>query len=203
MRKSFNDYYPLSIDDMVMTHATKGILKDMIDDHSIDNILLHGAPATGKSSLARLFSKNYWLISCDHYETGIETVIEIQRMSTSTTLFNEGDRIIILDNIDCLEERFQKKLANVIDQTPPTTSYIATTTNLRRVIPALRSLLIQICLNFDPQNSTIKSLWEQRLTDIYSKLKNEKPTTELINYAMKFYPDARQMIYAIQYGSLD
>jgi replication-associated recombination protein RarA len=200
MRKNFWNYYPTTMDEVVLTHSIRGILQDMIDEQCIDNILLFGAPGTGKSSVARSISKNHFLITCDCYEGGLKTLSSASQLSTGSSLFEEGDRILILDNLDRLDERSQEKLSEVIDETPPTTSFIATTQHRYRVIPTLRSRFMQIGLDVEAGNQTVRAQWEKRLAQMYKIRCDKDADAERIEFALGYFPDARQMFYAVCTG---
>lgn len=198
MRKQFWDYYPQSMDEVVLTHSIRGILQDMIDEQCIDNILLFGGPGTGKSSVARSISKNHFWLKCD--EGGMKTVTSAKELPAETALFKEGDRILILDNLDRLDERSQEKLSVVIDETPPTTSFVATTQHRFRVIPTLRSRFLQIGLDVEAGNQTVRAQWEKRLAQMYKIRCDKDADPERIEFALGYFPDARQMFYAVCTG---
>lgn len=202
MRRSINYHYtPMSLDDMLLTHKTRGMLKDMLETNTVEHILIAGGPATGKSSLARLLSNFPIPLQChDPNSTGQQKVQDILHYSLSSPLYQETDRIITVLDLDRLDESAQSLLARKMETMSLHSSIVATTQNPYRVHHTLRSHFLFIDLSAEHGREIVRKQWEEKLSSIHTKLHNTPLDKDHLALCMSKFPDARQMLYALEYG---
>jgi replication-associated recombination protein RarA len=185
---------PSDFESAILPPNLRRALASMVSSGNLQNMLFYGRPGIGKSSTAKLFSTNTRIIRCDGMKTPAELVPEIRRAASSMNMFDDGRRVLVLDEIDRLSNAAQEKLRAVIDETGAITTFIGTTNEIDDVIPALKSRMTPINFNIEKGNVSVRDLWSARLTAIFKLEMGAEPPTDRLNYALRFFPDGRQMI---------
>jgi len=193
-------YRPQILEDYVGNEIIKNKIADYLKQGSIQNLLFHGVAGTGKTTLAKLITKN---LNCDLLylnasdERGIDTIREKIIPFASTMGFNDI-KIVILDEADYLTPQAQATLRNTIEACSKTTRFIFTCNYLERIISPLQSR----CQTFEitpPSKEEvishlIKITREENIKCIVSDLQNVVNT---------HYPDIRKIINTIQGSVVD
>ena len=124
-------YRPTSFDNIVLDEVNQTILENIIDMNMFPNLLLYGPPGTGKTTtiinLINSYQEKYNQKSKDlmiHLNASDERGIEIIRNQISQfinakSLFSDGLKIVILDEVDYMTKNAQqalKYLFKIIDK---------------------------------------------------------------------------------------
>ena len=134
-------YRPQKLEDYVGNEVIKNKIADYIKESSIQNLLFYGVAGTGKTTLAKLITKN---IDCDLLylnasdERGIDTIREKIQPFAASMGFNDI-KIVILDEADYLTPQAQATLRHTIEACSSTTRFILTCNYLERIISPLQS----------------------------------------------------------------
>ena len=188
-------YRPTTLEEYVGNETIKNKIADYLKQGSIQNLLFHGVAGTGKTTLAKLISKN---LNCDLLyinasdERGIDTIREKIIPFASSMSFNDV-KIVILDEADYITPQAQATLRNTIESCSKTTRFILTCNYLERIISPLQSR----CQTFEiipPSKDEVREKCESILTE------------ETIGYLIKdvdkvintHYPDIRKVINTLQ-----
>jgi replication-associated recombination protein RarA len=185
---------PTDLESAILPPPLRKTFASMVSSGNLQNMLFYGRPGIGKSSTAKLFSTNTRTIRCDGMKTPAELIPDIWRAAASLNMFDGGRRVLVLDEIDRLSNAAQEKMRAVIDETGGITTFIGTTNEIDDVIPALKSRMTPINFNIEQGNVTVRDLWSTRLAAIFKLEMGAEPTAERLNYALRFFPDGRQMI---------
>ncbi len=197
-------YRPSRFDDIVLDYWNKKILTNIIETRNFPNILFYGPPGTGKTTTIISLIKTY-----QNYnnEKGNDLVIhlnasddrgidiirnQIQQFVSSKSLFGNGIKFVILDEVDYMTKNAQQALKNLI------TNY----KNVRFCLICNYISRIEKCLQDECMNMRFNQLPKD---DIIQFLKNIIIQEQLhytdsqISYIQNYYKsDIRSMINYIQ-----
>ncbi len=192
---SYNKYIPTDFESAVIRPDMRECFIKMTQSGNLQNMLFYGKPGTGKSSVARLFSTNTDVIRCDSITDGATDILKhAKRVAISRNLLDDSRRVVVLDEIDRFNIAIQEKVRSLIDENSGYVTFIATTNHLSDIILALRSRLKPISFDVNPANLTLRDQWRIRLSTIFHLENGQEPSKEILDYAMKYFPDGRQMV---------
>lgn len=191
-------YRPDVLDDYVCDDHLKNILKDFIFKKDVPHLLLHGNAGTGKTTLAKIITKN---IPCDVMyvnasdNTGVDFVRDKIRPFASSMGFYDL-KIVILDESDYMSTASQASLRNLMETYSKSTRFILTCNYVEKII----SPLISRCQSFQIEPPAKKDV------ALYSKNILDKETikyelSELKTVVDSFYPDIRKIVNFLQQSS--
>ena len=193
-------YRPQVLEDYVGNEVIKNKIADYLKQGSIQNLLFHGVAGTGKTTLAKLITKN---LNCDLLylnasdERGIDTIREKIIPFASSMSFNDV-KIVILDEADYLTPQAQATLRNTIESCSKTTRFILTCNYLERIISPLQSR----CQKFEitpPSKQEVNN----KCQDILTKEKTLFYDNNIEDVINTHYPDIRKIINTIQGSIVD
>ena len=193
-------YRPTNIDNYVGNENIKNTIKSYISQNDIQNLLFYGPAGTGKTTLAKLITKN---IDCDVLyinasdERGIETIRDKVSGFASTMSFKPL-KVVILDEADFLTIMAQASLRNVIETFSRSTRFILTCNYLERIINPLQSRC-QTLKIIPPDKLEIVN----HLMKVVNKEKIKCSVNDLETIANNNYPDVRKMLNTIQISTVD
>ena len=193
-------YRPQVLEDYVGNEVIKNKIADYLKQGSIQNLLFHGVAGTGKTTLAKLITKN---LNCDLLylnasdERGIDTIRDKIVPFASTMSFRDI-KIVILDEADYLTPQAQATLRNTIESCSKTTRFILTCNYLERIISPLQSRCQTFEITPPSKEEVISHLMiitrEENIKCIVSDLQNVVNT---------HYPDIRKIINTLQGSVVD
>lgn len=199
---SYIDLSPVTLNDVVLPAALRKSFKRMLAARVIEPMIFYGQPGTGKSLTARLLSpKNHIVFRCDGVDTATRVIEDAWKAASSLDLFEpEIRRVIVLDEIDRFSEPMQEKCRALIDSRGHVASFIATTNNLDRIIPAIQSRMMPINFDVAHEDESMRSAWQEWLTDKYQEHYGRPIKASLLKHCLTHYPDGRRMISAMRTG---
>ena len=193
-------YRPTNIDNYVGNKSIKDTIKSYITQNDIQNLLFYGPAGTGKTTLAKLITKN---IDCDLLyinasdERGIETIRDKVSGFASTMSFKPL-KIVILDEADFLTIMAQASLRNVIETFSRSTRFILTCNYLERIIDPLQSRC-QTLKIIPPDRLDIIN----HLMKVTNKENIKHSVSDLETIVNNNYPDVRKMLNTIQISTVN
>jgi len=145
-----NKYAPATVDDMILSDRDKKMFADIIKRNDSNNLLLHGSPGIGKTTLARIISKS---VDADVLVQNCSVDGSIDAVKSSVTEFCEvildkQRKIVILDEADQMSQQAQMALRNPISNysgSGKSISFILTANYIDKIIPAIQSRCV--CLS--------------------------------------------------------
>jgi len=191
-------YRPTTLEEYVGNETIKNKIADYLKQGSIQNLLFHGVAGTGKTTLAKLISKN---LNCDLLyinasdERGIDTIRDKIIPFASSMSFNDV-KIVILDEADYITPQAQATLRNTIESCSKTTRFILTCNYLERIISPLQSR----CQTFEitpPSKLEVTSKCQNIL------LEESVTYTDIHEVINTHYPDIRKIINTLQGSVVD
>ncbi len=146
-------YRPEKLKDFEMSNTIIELLETLIDS-DILNILLVGNSGCGKSSLINCIIKSYYN---DNYSS--ENILTINSLKDQGISYYRSDvktfcqtmctipnrkKIVILDDIDYINEQSQQVFRNCIDKYSKNVCFIASCSNIQKVIDSYQSRVLII-----------------------------------------------------------
>ena len=193
-------YRPQVLEDYVGNEVIKNKIEDYLKQGSIQNLLFHGVAGTGKTTLAKLITKN---LNCDLLylnasdERGIDTIRE-KIIPFASTMGFKDIKIIILDEADYLTPQAQATLRNTMETFSKSTRFILTCNYLERIISPLQSR----CQSFEitpPSKQEVNN----KCQDILTKEKILFYDNNIEDVINTHYPDIRKIINTLQGSIVD
>ena len=188
-------YRPDVLENYIGNEHLKGIMAKYIAENDIQNLIFYGPAGTGKTTLAKLITKN---INCDYLyinasdERGIETIRDKVSGFASTMSFKPL-KVVILDEADFLTIQAQASLRNVIETFSKSTRFILTCNFVERIIDPLQSRC-QVIKIIPPSKADIA----RHLSKVLSQEGVTYSVEELAVLVNQHYPDVRKMLNVIQ-----
>ena len=192
-------YRPITLDNYVGNDKLKTSIARQLEQNDIQNYLFYGPAGTGKTTLAKLITKN---LDCDYIyinasdERGIETIRDKVSGFASVASFKPL-KVVILDEADFLTIQAQASLRNIIETFSRTTRFIMTCNYIERVIDPLQSR----CQTIKVLPPTRKEV-AVHLASICDKESISYEPTAIGKIVNKFYPDLRKMLNTIQTSNI-
>ena len=193
-------YRPIKLEDYVGNKSLKDSIAKQLEQNDIQNYLFYGPAGTGKTTLAKLITKN---LDCDALyinasdERGIETIRDKVSGFASVASF-KPIKVVILDEADFLTIQAQASLRNIIETFSRTTRFILTCNYIECVIDPLQSR----CTTFKVVPPTRKQVAVHLAGICDSESISYEPTAigKIVN---KYYPDLRKMLNTIQASNIE
>lgn len=192
----FEKYRPKNLDDMVLSEANRNAFITYGKQGEIQHCLFAGPPGIGKTSLAKIISKD--ILKCQYLyinasdENGIDTIRTKVVNFAQTRSLDGKIKIIILDEVDGLTPDAQRALRNTMEEYGKTTRFVLTANYLHRVIDALKSR----CAKYDLRPSVEQYLFHLKFIVFRESITIEDNALQKI--AKQHYPDFRVAINELQ-----
>ena len=196
-------YRPNNFEDIVLDSLNKTILENIIKNKHFPNLLFYGPPGTGKTTsiinLIKSFEKkcnNKTLMI--HLNASDERGIDIIRNQINTfvnskSLFNNGMKFVILDEVDYMTKNAQIALRYLLQNYKSNVRFCLICNYISRIDEALQNEFVRLRFNQLPENEIIKFL------NIINENENLQYNIETINLIQKlFNSDIRSMINYMQ-----
>jgi replication factor C subunit 3/5 len=198
-------FRPKKFDDIVLDNYNKVILKNIINSSYFPNLLFYGPPGTGKTTTIinlvnsyqeKLNQKNKGLMihlnASD--ERGIDVIRnQINQFVNSKTLFNEGMKFVILDEVDYMTKQAQQALRYILQNYTNNVRFCLICNYITRIDEGLQNEFLRLRFNQLPEEDTINFL-----TNI-SENENLNLNNNSIKLIQKLYKsDIRSMINFMQ-----
>lgn len=193
-------YRPTDLEYYIGNDQLKAVVKSYIDKRDIPHLMFYGDAGTGKTTLAKLITKN---INCDVLyinasdENSVETVRTKIKGFASTTGYKPL-KVIILDECDFLSLEAQAAMRNLMETFSLTTRFILTCNYQEKIIPAL----ISRCQSYkiSPINKRDVAL---HLKTILEKENVGHKIEEIGQIVNAHYPDIRKILNFAQQSVID
>jgi DNA polymerase III delta prime subunit len=188
-------YRSQNLDTYVGNEGVKAFISKCISTNDIPHLLLYGKPGTGKTTLAKLITKN---IKCDVMyinasdERGIDTIRDKIVDFASVNSFNPI-KVIILDESDYITAQAQAALRNVMETYSAKTRFILTANYAERIIEPLKSR----CQTFHIEPPA-KGDVAKHLAWILDQEEAKYELSDIASLVKTYYPDIRKIINATQ-----
>jgi replication factor C subunit 3/5 len=163
-------YRPTDFDSIVLDPLNKKILKNIIETSYFPNLLFYGPPGTGKTTTIINLVKSYQeklnqknkelmihLNASD--ERGIDIIrSQINQFVNSKTLFNQGMKFVILDEVDYMTKNAQQALRYLLQNYSSSVRFCLICNYISRIDEGLQNEFLRLRFNQLPENDIIRFL---------------------------------------------
>lgn len=196
-------YRPSTFNDIVLDPLNKKILENIIKNEHFPNLLFYGPPGTGKTTsvinLIKAYqstndNKNLMIHLNASDERGIDIIRnQINTFVNSKSLFNDGMKFVILDEVDYMTKNAQIALRYLLQSYNSNVRFCLICNYISRIDEALQNEFVRLRFNQLPENEIIKFL------NIINENENLQYTLDTIYLIQKlFKSDIRSMINYMQ-----
>lgn len=198
-------YRPKKFEDIVLDPLNKKILTNIIDSGYFPNLLFYGPPGTGKTTtiinLVNLYQERFnqknkelmiHLNASD--ERGIDIIrSQINQFVNSKTMFTNGMKFVILDEVDSMTKNAQQALKYLLQNYSQTVRFCLIGNYISRIDEGLQTEFFKLKFNRLPEKDIIHFL---NHISVSENLNLSEQTLHLIQQLYK--SDIRSMINFIQ-----
>jgi len=196
-------YRPTSFDEIVFDPLNKQILQNIIINKTFPNLLFYGPPGTGKTtSIINLINAYQESPNCKNLmihlnasdERGIDIIRnQINSFVNSKSLFNDGMKFVILDEVDYMTKNAQIALKYLLQSYKSKVRFCLICNYISRIDEALQHEFVRLRFNQLPEEDIINFL-----TNINECEKLEYSEEALLSIQKLFNSDIRSMINYMQ-----
>tara|TARA_X000000368_G_C23017052_1_gene706205 strand:+ start:120 stop:1052 length:933 start_codon:yes stop_codon:yes gene_type:complete len=198
-------YRPQKFNEIVLNEDNKILLKNIIKNNHFPNLLLYGPPGTGKTTtiinLIEKYHNSYnknlkglkiHLNASD--DRGIDIIRnQINQFVNTKSMFGNGIKFVILDEVDYMTKNAQQALRYLIQQYSSNIRFCLICNYISKIDKSLQNEFITLCFCNLPKKK-IHSF----LTNIIVSEKLKISKKEIKNIQIQFKSDIRSMINYIQ-----
>jgi replication factor C small subunit len=191
-------YRPDVIENYICNDQLRDIVKNFISRNDIPHLLFHGSAGTGKTTLAKILTKN---IPCDVMyvnasdNTGVDFVRDKIKPFASSMGFHEL-KVVILDEADYMSTNSQASLRNLMETYSKNTRFILTCNYVEKIIAPLisRSQVFRL----EPPAMKDVAVYVKNILDS-ENIKYTMP--DIASVTKDLYPDVRKIVNFLQQSS--
>ena len=196
-------YRPTSFEDIVFDPLNKTLLENIISTKNFPNLLFYVPPGTGKTtSIINLIksyqssnnSKNLMIHLNASDERGIDIIRnQINSFVNSKSLFSDGMKFVILDEVDYMTKNAQIALKYLLQSYRSKVRFCLICNYISRIDEALQNEFVRLRFNQLPEKDIISFLENINITE-----KLNYSSEALLSIQQLFNSDIRSMINYMQ-----
>lgn len=198
-------YRPNNFDNIVLDSTNRKLLTNIIKKNTFPNLLLYGPPGTGKTTtiinLINSYQERYNQKSKDlmiHLNASDERGIEIIRNQISQfvnakSLFTNGLKIVILDEVDYMTKNAQQALKYLLQDYRQNIRFCLICNYISRIDESLQNEFVHLRFNELPREKI-----QEFLTAISNSEKLDLSESAINSIQKLFKSDIRSMINYMQ-----
>lgn len=198
-------YRPNDFTEIVLTKNNKQLLENIIEIKHFPNLLFYGPPGTGKTTTIINLIKKYHNLYNNNLkgfkihlnasdDRGIDIIRnQINQFVNTNSLFGNGLKFVILDEVDYMTKNAQQALRYLIQQYSSNIRFCLICNYISKIDKSLQNEFIKLSFCNLPKrkiNTFLKKIVECEKLKINNK--------QLSNIQIKFNSDIRSMINYIQ-----
>lgn len=198
-------YRPTKFNDIVLDWLNKKILSNVIETGYFPNLLFYGPPGTGKTTTIMNLVNSYQTMMNQPYkkliihlnasdERGIDIIRnQINLFVNSKTMFNQGMKFIILDEVDYMTKNAQQALKYLLQHYNANVRFCLICNYVCRIDDGLQNEFLRLRFNQLPKKEVVHFLTK------ISEAENMNLSKDSLNMIQTLYnSDIRSMVNFMQ-----
>lgn len=195
-------YRPKDLNTVIISQAIKDKIKEFLDNKDIPNLLFHGPPGTGKTTLCKIIVNNLiqdkrdLLVLNASDDRSIQVIRDRVTPFIKTKPIKSPFKIVYFEEIASdnggLTLPAQSSLLNLIEEHTSHIRFLATTNFANKMLPALRSRFVSFKIDSPP-----KEIIKTRLVEILNQENIEYTDKDIDRLVDVCYPNMRTMLQII------
>lgn len=194
-------YRPKKLEDLVLSKDNREFFSNL--DDNAPHLLFYGRAGTGKTSLAKIITKD--ILGCQYLyinasdENGVDTIRNKVITFAQTKSLDGKKKSIILDEFCGTTAEAQKILRNVMEEYSDNVRFILTSNSIDKIIEPIQSRCCLFSLQPDLEDVVKRCVFILKNENV--KIEElEKP--KLLSYIECAFPDLRRIINDLQRFSI-
>ena len=198
-------YRPIRFDEIVLEELNKKILTNVIETGYFPNLLFYGPPGTGKTTTVMNLVNSYQKKMNQQHkkliihlnasdERGIDIIRnQINQFVNSKTMFNQGMKFIILDEVDYMTKNAQQALKYLLQSYNANVRFCLICNYISRIDDGLQNEFLRLRFNQLPKKDVVHFL-----TKISDSENMNLSKESLIMIQTLYNSDIRSMVNCMQ-----
>ena len=207
-------YRPHRVADCVLPAELRKTFQAYADSGEMPNLLLHGGPGVGKTTVAKAVIDEIGADSIminGSMSGNIDTLRnDVRTFASAVSFTGDGRKFVILDEADYLNPNsFQPALRGFIEEYAGNCGFVLTANFPNRIIPPLRSRLVNVQFSIQKEDRpALAAAFMKRLQTILNAEGVEFVAEAVVAMITRHFPDWRRILnelqsYAIAHGRID
>lgn len=198
-------YYPKTLDDIFSQDITIEILKNMIKNNKLHNMIFYGEYGTGKTTTINKFIEEFFGDKCKLFtlrlcvtdNRGVEAIrTKIIPFVQTNHLFSKKNKLIIIDDFDLMKSDAQNLLKFIIDTYSNNCKICIICNNINKINNCLQIRCIKLKFNKNKKNDIFKKI------EFICIKENIKYTKSSILLLTDYYSDYRKILNIIYFTNI-
>ena len=202
-------YRPTEFSNIVLDSTNRTIFENIIEKEYFPNLLFYGPPGTGKTTtiinLINEYQRKHSKLNKENIihlnasdERGIDIIRnQINSFVNSKSLFNDGMKFVILDEVDYMTKNAQIALRYLLQNYKPNVRFCLICNYISRIDEALQNEFVRLRFNQLPENEI------RTFLNVINEKENLQFSPDTISLVQKlFNSDIRSMINYMQSNEL-
>ena len=191
-------YKPKSLDDIIMGDELKEMFRGYLEKNTICSMTLAGTAGIGKTTTANIITEQIPNCNVRYINASDENGIDVVRTKIKDFVemapFENGLKVLILDEADGLTKDSQKCLRSLMESDMEDTRFILTCNNPTNIIEPIysRCPLVDISYNISEVIKRAGKVLKQEGVDV---VKNQN---QIIDIVKKHFPDIRTILNVLE-----